>query len=85
MTTISFENFADIKHIPLRVFNRVVYMQNLMADFGIEAVKKYIEQFAEHERQQMFLMQAFIKSKGVDEARRAATRDLKVVYDAGQL
>jgi glutathione synthase/RimK-type ligase-like ATP-grasp enzyme len=81
---MNFETFNSVDHLPLRVYNRVVYMTNILTDFGKEAVKKYIEMFTESERQQMFLMQAYIKANGVDATRKFVTKDLKVVYNAEQ-
>jgi len=82
MTTLTFETFNTIEHMPLRVYNRVVYLNNILSDFGRDAVKRYIEMFSESERQQMFIMQAYVKAKGADAARKFATKDLKVAYDA---
>jgi hypothetical protein len=82
MMTKSFETFSDISHIPLRVYNRVVYMTNLLSDFGKDAAATYAAMFTESERKQMYVMQAFISAKGVDEARKAATKGLEIVYDA---
>lgn len=84
MNTMTFESFQSIKHIPLRVFNRVVFMTNLFHDFGKDAAAKYAEMFNEDERKQMYLMQSFIKVKGVDAARKAVTKELEVVYDASE-
>ncbi len=84
MTTLTFETFNTIEHMPLRVYNRVVFLNNILSDFGRDAVKRYIEMFNEGERQQMFLMQAFIKAKGVEAAKKFATKDLRIAYDASE-
>lgn len=76
---MNFERFDDIKHMPLRVYNRTVLMCNIMSDFGKEASERYVEQFEEHEKQQMYLMLAFVKFKGVDAARKFVTNNLEVV------
>jgi len=84
MTTLTFETFNTIEHVPLRVYNRVVFLNNILSDFGRDAVKRYIEMFNEGERQQMFLMQAFIKAKGAEAAKKFATKDLRIAYDASE-
>lgn len=71
--------FNDIKHMPLRVFNRTVTLNNIYEDSGEVGAKAYIEQFTQGERKQIFLMQNFIKAKGQDEARKFATNGLEVV------
>lgn len=78
----NFETFNHITHTPLRVFNRVVFMTNLLTDFGKEAASNYAELFDESERKQMYIMQVYINQKGVDEARKTVTKGLEVVYDA---
>ena len=40
--------------------------------------------FTEGERKQMYLMQGYIKSKGVETVRKEVTRNLQVVYDVGE-
>lgn len=77
----NYNKFTDINHIPLRVFNRVVMMSNLMQDFGKEAARSYAESFTEVERKQMFIMQQFIDVKGEKEARKVVTKDLKLVAE----
>jgi hypothetical protein len=57
-------------------------MGNILSDFGKEAAANYASLFTDSERKQMYIMQAFIKHKGVDEARKASTKGLEIVYDA---
>ena len=84
MTKANFEMFNDIQHLPLKVFNRVVLMSNLMEDAGRDTAEVYAEMFTEGERKQMYLMQGYIKSKGVETVRKEVTRNLQVVYDVGE-
>lgn len=79
-----FNRFEDINHMPLRVFNRVVFLNNIFADAGEVAARHYIGTFNEGERKQMYLMQAYIKQHGIDKARKDATKNLEVVYDASE-
>lgn len=80
----NFDKFDSIEYEPLRVFNRVVLMSNIMADFGKDAAKQYAELFDENERKEMYLVQMLVKQKGVAEVRKELTRGLEVVYDSEQ-
>lgn len=82
MTQNNYQRFDAIDHLPLRVFNRTVLLQNIFTDFGKDAAAEYGEMFDDKERSQMVVMQGYIKAKGVDEVRKMVTRDLEVVYDA---
>lgn len=79
-----FNRFEDINHLPLRVFNRVVFLNNLLADAGEVAARHYIGTFNEGERKQLFLMQSYIKLHGIDKARKDVTKNLEVVYDTSE-
>lgn len=82
---MNFNKFDDIDHLPLRVFNRTVFMTNLMEDFGADAVKEYANLFTTGEKKQIMLMSAYIKHHGVDQTRKDVTGGLEVVYDAGEV
>lgn len=84
MTPIQHNTFKEIKHIPLRVFNRVVYLQNLMEDKGQTVAREYAELFSDVERKQMYLIGQAIKSRGVDTIRKEVTKDLVVTYDPAE-
>tara|TARA_R110000851_G_scaffold115675_2_gene241596 strand:- start:2033 stop:2218 length:186 start_codon:yes stop_codon:yes gene_type:complete len=58
-------------------------MSNLLDDFGKETSAQYAGMFSEEERQQMFVMQTYIKQKGVEEARKAVTRNLSLAEEVG--
>jgi hypothetical protein len=70
--------FEDINHMPLRVFNRVVTMFNLNSISKGE-VEKYLLTFSEPEKKQMFIMAAYVNAKGMEVARKTATRGLELV------
>lgn len=78
----TFENFSEIKHTPLQVFNRTIMMNNINNDFGVDKLKEYIEQFTDSERKQMFVMQQFIKKQGYKAARMFATKGIVFGDDA---
>lgn len=77
--TITLNKFDDISHLPLRVFNRVVFLNNLFADSGPEAASTYIALFDEPQRQQMYVMGAYIKKIGQDAVRKEVTKGLVLV------
>lgn len=75
----NYSKFDEIQHTPLRVFNRVVLMTNLLQDFGKEAMENYAASFTEGERKQMFIMQEYIKVNGEKEMRQMVTNGLSLV------
>ena len=77
--TITLNKFSDINHLPLRVFNRVVFLNNLFADSGKEAAQSYVDLFTEGERQQMYVMGQYIKSVGEEKVRKEVTKGLTIV------
>lgn len=79
--TLTLNKFDDINHLPLRVFNRVVLLNNLNADGGIEAAKRYVDLFTEAERKQMYVVAQAIKIKGEEAVRKEVTRELVLVDD----
>jgi len=79
--TLHFNRFEEVKHIPLRVYNRVAYYYNLYEDKGRETAKQYIETFSDMERTQMGYVMIAIKTKGLDAVKKSVTKDLVVTYD----
>lgn len=77
--TITLNKFEDINHLPLRVFNRVVFLNNLFADSGPEAAQSYINLFDEPQKQQMYVMGSYIKKVGQEAVRREVTKGLVLV------
>jgi len=78
MTIEPFRTFHDIKHTPLRVYNRVVLAYNIMEDFGKAVYEDYISNFDQGERKQMFVMMMYIKQHGREAAKAFATKDLEL-------
>lgn len=76
MSNITFNNFNEIEHLPLRVFNRVVTSFNISADYGRHELEKYVGQFNPRERLQMAYMTKYIKQHGPEKARADVTKDL---------
>lgn len=78
MIPMIFNTFNNVEHLPLRVFNRVVYMTNLLKDHGPEVSKKYFESFSEGDQRQLSFMAFFIKKNGLEKAKSFAVKDLEV-------
>ena len=76
-----YSTFNSVSHKPLRVYNRVVMFYNLMQDRGKEIAVKYIEQFSENDRKDMYLVQVAIKKLGKDAVYKSVTKDLVTTYD----
>lgn len=81
---VVFERFDNINHMPLRVFNRVAFLHNLISDSGKSAGESYIALFKDFERKQMFLMSAYMKKVGVDQVRKEVTKGLEIIDDEVQ-
>ena len=77
----SFKRFDEINHLPLRTYNRVALLFNLVEDFHEGVGEQYLALFTDGEKKQMYLMSAYIKSVGKEAAQKAVTRDLTVVGD----
>lgn len=89
--TLHFNRFEEIKHTPLRVFNRVAYYYNLYEDKGRETAKQYIETFSDWERKQMGYIMIAIKTKAEDghpdpvgAIRQTVTKDAEFKYDPNE-
>lgn len=76
---MNFERFDDVNHLPLRVFNRVIYLTNLVADYGQEVAKSYLETFNKGEQAQITMLGMYIKDKGRDTVRKEVTNGLEIV------
>jgi hypothetical protein len=64
-----FNTFSEIKHTPLRVYNRTVLTSNLLDDFGVETARSYLEKFTQHEKNQIRVMQGYILAVGPKQVR----------------
>lgn len=71
-------NFNDIQHTPLRVFNRTILFNNIFSNFGSMSAEEYLDQFNQGEKKQMFIMQTFIKKFGYKEAKKSACKGLEL-------
>lgn len=78
MTAIEFNTFSDVQHMPLRVFNRTIMMNNIKQDLGLDKFKEYVNLFTDAEKRQMYIMQMYIKEKGYNAARKMATKDIEL-------
>lgn len=78
---LTFEKFNDIENLSLQVFNRVIYLTTLVADYGQSAAKQYLETFNKGEQAQMTIMGMYIKAKGKDFVRKQITHGIEVVED----
>lgn len=82
---MTFDRFDEIKHLPLQVFNRVVYLTSLKEDGGEVTRNNYLKLFSNGEQQQIAIMAMYIKDKGLDAVRKEVTRGLVIVDDEFEL
>ena len=61
---IQFNRFTDIKHRPLRIYNRAVMFSNLYEDQGAFIAGNYAESFTKEERLEIAQMIALVRKKG---------------------
>lgn len=78
------DRFDNITHLPLKIFNRTVMMNNILEDLGVDSLREYIREFTQVERKEMEIMAAYIKHKGQDQVRKEVTNNLEIVYDASK-
>lgn len=71
--------FEEITHLPLRVYNRVMFANALVNDGGPEASRRYLEIFDDGERLQMQIVSSLIATNGIDYVRKLATNGLEIV------
>lgn len=69
-----FENFNEVKHNPLKVYNRVVMSNNILADYGAEVLKEWGGQFSREELLQMHALNAYMKKYGQGATLKLVTR-----------
>lgn len=80
MTTAkTFNQFNDVNHRPLKIYNRAVTLMNINTDFGKHVAEDYVQLFSEDDRKDMWMMLLLIKKIGQKEAKKKVTRNLKVV------
>lgn len=78
---VDFNRFDEIKHFPLKIFNRVVLAFNIRDDFGQHVLEEYLEMFNNEERLAMLSMYQFIKKNGAEAAKQLVTKDLVLEND----
>lgn len=73
-----YDNFEDVEHLPLQVYNRFVTSMNIEEDLGQEAVKEYLSQFTEGEKKAIYIMSLLINSKGKEVVHKIVTKELEI-------
>ena len=76
--------FNEVEHTPLRVFNRLVFLFNLLEDKGKEYASIYLKKFSQSELNEIYLMRGIVEAKGVDEVRKIVTKDVVFDYDPAE-
>lgn len=79
--TAMLNDFNEIQHTPLRVYNRTVFATNLLSDSGKEVMTDYLNQFTDGEKKQIFLMSNWIKAFGQKKVQQEVTKGLNPTYD----
>jgi hypothetical protein len=69
--------FDEVKHYPLKVFNRCVVASNLLEDGGRAAVEDYVEDFTDKEKADMQAMYLYVKKYGYKKAKDVVTEGLE--------
>lgn len=70
-----FNKFDNIKHKPLRIFNRAVFACNIMQDSGKYATEEYFDFFNQEEKSEIFTMIKYINLVGPKKAKEFALKD----------
>lgn len=74
-----FNRFDDINHYPLRIYNRCVFLSNIMEDSGKAYAEDYIGQFSAVDRKSMLSMFNLIKKIGVRNTQKFVTDGLEFI------
>jgi hypothetical protein len=81
MNKLVLNKFDDIQHVPLKVYNRVVFLTNLHEDAGVEAAREYVNMFTDDERKQMYIMQAAVKTEGLKKIKEIVTKGVEFSHE----
>lgn len=73
----NFNTFNDVEHLPLRHYNRLVFMTNLQADAGPEVSKEYISLFSDDEKKAMLMLYHYLRKNGVQKTVAFVTRGME--------
>tara|TARA_R110002033_G_scaffold41956_10_gene82786 strand:- start:225 stop:488 length:264 start_codon:yes stop_codon:yes gene_type:complete len=81
MDEFAFNDFNDIEHKPLRVYNRVVFMFNIREDFGAYKVQEYLQRFTEAQKKEMYILIQYLNKYGKDATMKAITSNTEFTED----
>ena len=76
-----FNLFHDVKHRPLRIFNRSVMFHNLYEDQGAHTAKEYIDNLTKEERLEIAQMTALVKKIGLKRVKALITEGVEFTDD----
>lgn len=76
---IKYNDFADIQHRPLRIYNRAVTAFNIRDDFGKVDMEEYLSQFSKQERLEIAQMTALTRIKGAKFMKELVTNGVEFV------
>ena len=74
-----FNQFNEIQHRPLRIYNRAVMFHNIYEDHGKAPAEDYANSFTKEERLEMAQMTALVKKKGPKFVKDLVTQGLDFV------
>lgn len=77
MNKKEFNYFNEVKHVPLRIFNRTAMFYNLKEDFGSAVAEDYVSQLSAPQKLQIVLMIEAIKKEGLDNIRKIVTEGVE--------
>lgn len=78
---MKFNQFNDIAHRPLRIYNRCVMFHNIFEDQGKAPAQDYAESFTKEERLEIAQMTALVKTKGPKLVKELVTKDIQFLDD----
>jgi len=78
---MKFNQFNDIEHRPLRIYNRCVMFHNIYEDQGKAPAQDYAESFSKEERLEIAQMAALVKARGPKFVKEMVTRNIQFIDD----
>lgn len=75
----TFNQFSDIEHRPLRIYNRSVMVFNVLEDHGEATAREYLESFSPEERLEIGQMTALVRKRGNKVVKEMVTKGLNFV------
>lgn len=79
MSKTIFNRFEEIRHRPLRIYNRSVMFFNLMEDQGKDVAEEYAGTFTKEERLEMAQMIALVRKVGPKKVKELVTEGVEFV------